>query len=74
MVSHNGNAIEAINISKASEIMTHNLTNVDVIGIDEVQFFDDEIVSIVEKLSADGHRVIVAGLDMVLGRTVRTNA
>ncbi len=44
--------------------MTHDLTNVDVIGIDEVQFFDDEIVSIVEKLSADGHRVIVAGLDM----------
>ncbi|MCC0976535.1 thymidine kinase [Staphylococcus aureus] len=64
VVSHNGNAIEAINISKASEIMTHDLTNVDVIGIDEVQFFDDEIVSIVEKLSADGHRVIVAGLDM----------
>lgn len=38
VVSHNGNAIEAINISKASEIMTHDLTNVDVIGIDEVQF------------------------------------
>ncbi|MGT2340981.1 thymidine kinase [Staphylococcus aureus] len=48
MVSHNGNAIEAINISKASEIMTHDLTNVDVIGIDEVQFFDDEIVSIIK--------------------------
>lgn len=59
MVSHNGNAIEAINISKASEIMTHNLTNVDVIGIDEVQFFDDEIVSIVEKLSADGTTVLL---------------
>ncbi|WP_460994050.1 thymidine kinase, partial [Staphylococcus aureus] len=39
-------------------------TNVDVIGIDEVQYFDDEIVSIAEKLSADGQRVIVAGLDM----------
>ncbi|WP_214442877.1 thymidine kinase, partial [Escherichia coli] len=64
VVSHNGNAIEAINISKASEIMTHDLTNVDVIGIDEVQLFDDESVSIVEKLSEDGHRVIVAGLDM----------
>ncbi|MDN8785283.1 thymidine kinase, partial [Staphylococcus aureus] len=64
VVSHNGNAIEAINISKASEIMTHDLTNVDVIGIDEVQFFDDEIVIIVEKLSSDGHRVIVSVLDM----------
>lgn len=52
----------------------HDLSNVDVIGIDEVQFFDDEIVSIAEKLSSNGHRVIVAGLIWILGRTVRTNA
>lgn len=64
IVSHNGNAIEAINISTAREIMMQDLTNVDVIGIDEVQFFDDEIVHIVEHLSAEGYRVIVAGLDM----------
>ncbi len=57
----NGNAIEAINITKASEIMTHNLTNVDVIGIDEVQFFDDEIVVLVEKLSATNTSCMFVG-------------
>ena len=38
MVSHNGNAIEAINIVAAKEILSQDLMNVDVIGIDEVQF------------------------------------
>ena len=39
------------------------MSHVDVIGIDEIQFFDKEIVNIVEKLE-NGHRVVVAGLDM----------
>ena len=64
VVSHNGNAIEAINIVAAKEILSQDLTNVDVIGIDEVQFFDDQIVDIAEQLAENGHRVIVAGLDM----------
>lgn len=64
VVSHNGNAIEAINIVAAKEILSQDLTNVDVIGIDEVQFFDDQIVDIAEHLAENGHRVIVAGLDM----------
>ncbi|MBC3005343.1 thymidine kinase [Staphylococcus epidermidis] len=64
VVSHNGNEIEAINISTAQEILNHKLEKVNVIGIDEVQFFEDDIVNIVEKLAENGHRVIVAGLDM----------
>ncbi|MCD9055490.1 thymidine kinase [Staphylococcus arlettae] len=64
IVSHNGNAIEAINITTASEILRHDLSEVDVIGIDEVQFFEDEVVNIAEQLAAKGHRVITAGLDM----------
>ena len=64
VVSHNGNEIEAINISTAQEILNHMLEEVNVIGIDEVQFFEDDIVNIVEKLAENGHRVIVAGLDM----------
>ena len=64
VVSHNGNEIEAINISTAQEILNHKLEEVNVIGIDEVQFFEDDIVNIVEKLAENGHRVIVAGLDM----------
>ena len=66
VVSHNGNEIEAINISTAQEILNHKLEKVNVIGIDEVQFFEDDIVNIVEKLAENGHRVIVAGLDWIL--------
>ena len=54
VVSHNGNEIEAINISTAQEILNHMLEEVNVIGIDDI----------VEKLAENGHRVIVAGLDM----------
>ena len=38
--------------------------NVDVVGIDEAQFFDDQITVVCEKLALKGMRVIVAGLDM----------
>lgn len=64
VVSHDGNEIEAINISSPREILNQNLDNVDIIGIDEVQFFDNEIVNIVEQLAEKGHRVVTAGLDM----------
>ena len=64
VVSHDGNEIEAINISTSREILNQDLDNVDVIGIDEVQFFDGEIVNIVEQLAKNGHRVVVAGLDI----------
>ncbi|EAC7660643.1 thymidine kinase [Listeria monocytogenes] len=64
VVSHDGNEIEAINISTSREILNQDLGDVDVIGIDEVQFFDGEIVNIVEQLAKNGHRVVVAGLDM----------
>ncbi|AYU55744.1 thymidine kinase [Staphylococcus debuckii] len=64
VVSHNGNAIEAINIQRAEEILEHDLSEVDVIGIDEVQFFENNIVDIAQDLAEQGHRVIVAGLDM----------
>lgn len=64
IVSHDGNEIEAINISSAAEIMKHDLSDVDVIGIDEVQFFEKNVVHIIEQLAKKGHRVITAGLDM----------
>ncbi|QLK86521.1 thymidine kinase [Staphylococcus sp. 17KM0847] len=64
VVSHNGNAIEAINITNAKEIWQHDFKGVDIIGIDEIQFFDREIVDIAQSLAAKGYRVITAGLDM----------
>ncbi|AVP35490.1 thymidine kinase [Staphylococcus felis] len=64
VVSHNGNAIEAITIMSASEIFDYDLKGVDIIGIDEIQFFDKDIVHIAEQLAEKGYRVITAGLDM----------
>lgn len=63
VVSHNENSIQSTPVSSATQILL--LTNdVDVVGIDEVQFFDDEIAEVCNKLAAQGIRVIVAGLDM----------
>jgi len=63
VVSHNENSILSTPVDSATQILL--LTNeVDVVGIDEVQFFDDEIVEVCNKLAAQGIRVIVAGLDM----------
>ncbi|AVQ33531.1 thymidine kinase [Staphylococcus muscae] len=64
VVSHNGNAIEAVNISSAKEITQYDLKGVDIVGIDEIQFFDREIVDVATSLAEQGYRVITAGLDM----------
>ncbi len=63
VVSHNSNAIEATPVSSSLNIllMANEAT---VIGIDEAQFFDEELLYVVEKLAEQGLRVIVAGLDM----------
>ncbi len=63
VVSHDENSILSTPVSSATQILL--LTNdIDVVGIDEVQFFDDEIVEVCNKLAGQGIRVIVAGLDM----------
>ena len=66
MVStHNGNSYESVNIDKAEKIYDYIIDKkYDIIGIDEVQFFDEKIVEVINKLADDGIRVIVAGLDM----------
>ena len=66
MVStHNGNSYESVNIDKAEQIYDYIIDKkYDIIGIDEVQFFDEKIVEVINKLTDDGIRVIVAGLDM----------
>ncbi|MDP2385923.1 MAG: thymidine kinase [Bacteroidota bacterium] len=63
VVSHNANSIRSTPVPSSSNIML--LANdVDVIGIDEAQFFDSELVNVCNKLAENGIRVIVAGLDM----------
>ncbi|GGG91509.1 thymidine kinase [Polaribacter pacificus] len=63
VVSHDSNEIRSTPVPAAANIRL--LANdVDVIGIDEAQFFDDEIVSVCNDLANRGIRVIIAGLDM----------
>ncbi|MDC3414938.1 thymidine kinase [Aquibacillus sp. 3ASR75-11] len=63
VVSHNGNSFLAIPVDRSKDILKNIDQDIDVIGIDEIQFFDDQIVEIVDELANYGHRVIVAGLD-----------
>lgn len=64
VVSHNGEKIcgECVNSSK--EIIDLIKEDTEVVGIDEVQFFDDDIIHICRNLADKGLRVIIAGLDM----------
>lgn len=64
VVSHNGVKIMGMCISKAEEILENLEEDTEVVGIDEVQFLDDEVVHISRELADKGLRVIVAGLDM----------
>lgn len=63
VVSHNGTSFNAIPIAHSSEIFQHIDAEVDVIAIDEVQFFDNEVVNVIQQLADSGYRVITAGLD-----------
>ena len=63
VVSHEGHSIQSIAVDSSQNILLY-ATDVDVVGIDEVQFFDDGIVDVCNILANKGIRVIVAGLDM----------
>lgn len=63
VVSHNGTSFIAMPISHSTEIFDHVDVEVDVIAIDEVQFFDNEVVNVIQHLANSGFRVIAAGLD-----------
>ena len=63
VVSHDANAILSTPIENPQVILLM-ATDVDVVGIDEAQFFGDEIVNVCQTLATRGVRVIVAGLDM----------
>jgi len=63
LVSHNSNSIPSTPVESASAILLLG-SDVDVIGVDEAQFFDEELPSVCNVLANKGIRVIVAGLDM----------
>lgn len=63
VVSHNENSIRSTPVNFAGDILLL-AGDCDVVGIDEAQFFDEEIVRVVQLLANKGKRVIMAGLDM----------
>lgn len=63
VVSHDSNSIHSTPVANANEILDE-ANGYEVIGIDEAQFFGDELVDVCNKLADSGIRVIIAGLDM----------
>lgn len=63
IVSHDENEIQSTPVDNAQTILLLS-TEADVIGIDEAQFFDDDLPEVCDQLALKGKRVIVAGLDM----------
>jgi thymidine kinase len=63
VVSHDDKSIVSTPVDNASAIILL-LGDVDVVGIDEAQFFDSSIVEVCNQLADSGIRVIIAGLDM----------
>lgn len=63
VTSHAGGEFDAKPIPSASEVLKWLDPATTVVGIDEAQFFDDEIIPVCQQLADQGRRVIVAGLD-----------
>ena len=64
VTSHAGADFDAIPVEKAADMRGKLDANTTVVGIDEAQFLDAEIVNVVQEFAAKGIRVLIAGLDM----------
>ncbi len=63
IVSHNDNKVQSTPVQR-SKMLLNVASDVDLVAIDEAQFFDEEIVDVAQELALKGIRVLVAGLDM----------
>jgi thymidine kinase len=63
VVSHDAKSVESIPVAGARDILEHS-ENLEVIGIDEAQFFEEDIVEVSDYLANSGKRVVIAALDM----------
>jgi thymidine kinase len=64
VVSHDGKQVAAIPVESAAEMEAHLDPLPQVVAVDEAQFLDRGLLSLVERLAAQGVRVILAGLDL----------
>jgi thymidine kinase len=62
VVSHSDGRLPCVPVDTAAEILRH-VGDAEVVGVDEAQFFDNELVAVCNRLADDGLRVVVAGLD-----------
>jgi thymidine kinase len=63
VASHNKSKFPATNVKSARDILRLVAPFTEVVGIDEVQFFDEDLVAVATELAASGRRVLLAGLD-----------
>jgi thymidine kinase len=63
IVSHAGSSVDSIVVKESKDILDFIKEETDVVAIDEVQFFDRDIIKVTEFLAKQGKRVMVAGLD-----------
>ena len=63
VVSHDKNIIHSTPVKKAKDILAH-INEVQVVAIDEAQFFDENLIKVCNTLANKGKRIIIAGLDM----------
>lgn len=63
VVSHDNNSIQSTPVDSSASILLFS-SGIDVVGIDEAQFFDDGLINVCNELANRGIRVIIAGLDM----------
>ena len=64
VVSHDTHSLEAIPLKHSLDLLGHLYDHTRIVAIDEVQFFDQDIVLVANKLACRGYRVICAGLDL----------
>ena len=64
VVSHSSQSVVARPVERALEILQNLYDSTRIVAIDEAQFFEEEIVTVVAKLTRRGYRVILAGLDL----------
>lgn len=64
VTSHNGLQVEAVPVENTAQIRETIAADTTVVALDEVQFFDEDVIALCDELAMQGKRVIVAGLDM----------
>jgi thymidine kinase len=64
VTSHNGLQVEAVPVENTAQARDLIMPDTTVVALDEVQFFDDDVVALCEELASQNKRVIIAGLDM----------